>query len=511
MTAQSVQATAGRKRTPWLLSLRAKLIASHAVVLLLALALVLALSAGFLRSRQEQAGVDRLRQLAIPLALEIGILVPRMTRSVAAEEIVSNLLDYQAEEMNVRLLVFDPDANVLYDTASDQNLVGNTLTPYVDDIAALYRDAQRRGREVSTREVSLPAATDPLGGEHVILAAGGRRRQPRDVVLGIVAQAQPQPLVRQFLPPLLLTVSGSLLVASLAGYALSRRLAAPVDRLTAAADAMATGRLEQRVAGEGPDEIGRLVASFNAMSRQVATTARGQRRLLADIAHELRTPLTSVQGYTRALRDEVIAAPAERQRALATIGDEAERMARLIGQLLDLARLESGQTRLNRRAVAVRPLLARVAAGFAPEAHRRGVRLLIDAPANLAIDGDEDRLQQIVGNLVANALRHTPAAGWIEVRAAPTSPILGSAVGARVTVRDSGEGIAPDYLPRVFERFERGAETGDRVGLGLAIVRELVELHGGTIAVTSEPGAETTFSVDLPGDDEAATHNGHDR
>ncbi len=502
----SVQPAVAMKRAPWLLSLRAKLIASHAVVLLLALALVLAISAGYLRSRQEQAGVDRLRQLAIPLVLEIGILFPRMSRGGAAEEIVSNLLDYQAAEMDIRLLVFDPDATVLYDTAPDQSLVGSTLTPYAAAVAVVYRDAQRQGREVSTRVVALPPDADYLGGEHVILAAGGRRRQPRDVVLGIVAQAQPQPLVRQFLPPLLLTVSTSLLVASLVGYALSRRLAAPVDRLTAAANAMATGKLEQRVAGEGPDEIGRLVASFNVMSRQVATTASGQRRLLADIAHELRTPLTSVRGYTRALHDEVIVEPAERRQALATIGDEAERMARLIGQLLDLARLESGQTRLNRRAVAVRPLLARVAAGFGPDAHRRGVRLLIDAPADLAIDGDDDRLRQIVGNLVGNALRHSPAAGWVEVRAVPTAVTQGSAPGVRLTVRDSGDGIPPDTLPRVFERFERGAESGDRMGLGLAIVRELVELHGGTIAVTSEPGAETTFAIDLPSTDGAAMH-----
>ena len=289
----------------------------------------------------------------------------------------------------------------------------------------------------------------------------------------------------------------ALAVAALAGYWLSRRLAAPVDRLTLAADAMAAGDLDQRVPGEGLDEIGRLVASFNAMSRRVAATAREQRDFLANVAHELRTPLTSVRGYARALRDGVAADPADRDRALATIAAESERMAALVQGLLDLARLESGQTHLHARPIAARTALDSLAHRFAPDAAHRGVALTVDAPSDVRLYADPARLAQILDNLVANALRHTPAGGRVAVTAAPHRfPDATPAV--RLTVEDSGEGIPPEIIPTIFDRFTRGPAPGTGAGLGLAIVRELVHAHRGTIAVASTPGHGTVFTLDLP-------------
>jgi two-component system sensor histidine kinase BaeS len=288
-------------------------------------------------------------------------------------------------------------------------------------------------------------------------------------------------------------------VASLAGYLLSRRIAAPVNRLTNATQSMAEGQLEQDVPGEGPDELGRLVAGFNAMSRRVAATARSQRDLLANVAHEIRTPLTSVQGYALALRDGVIEDASEQERALTTIGRESERMASLIGQLLDLARLESGQTRLTLRPVAVDSLLERVAERFQPAATHKGVTLLVDGRTTLAVQGDEGRLVQVLSNLVDNAIRHTPSGGHVKLEISPRSIDGRGSAGVRFTIADTGEGISPDRLPRIFGRFARGDGTdGAGFGLGLAIVRELVALHNGDIRVSSQPGAGTTFVVDLP-------------
>jgi HAMP domain-containing protein len=320
-------------------SLRARLIASHALVLVLALALVFAASAGLLRREERRAQTERLADLAVPLLVEVRFLDRREIG--AGRRLMADVLDRQAEELDVRLLVFAPDGTVRYDSGpagGGAGMVGQRPSELVDDVRAVDRRA--RGRGDGRPQAAAPRRTgaEPFAGGEVVLAADGRSP---GLVLGIVAPRQRRPLVGRYLPPLGLTLAGALAVAALAGYLLSRRLAAPVTRLTAAADAMAAGDLEQRVAGEGPDELGRLVASFNAMSRRVAATARSQRDLLANVAHELRTPLTSIRGYAQGLRDGVIAAPADRERALATMSGEAERMGTLIAGLLELARLES--------------------------------------------------------------------------------------------------------------------------------------------------------------------------
>lgn len=563
-------------------TLRARLVASHVAVLLFALAIVLALSAALLRQEAGRAEVERLGDLAVPLAVEARLYVGRVDGAEGAgrlrRQAAAEALRVQAEEMGVRLLVFDPDGVVLFDSAAGAgaDLTGQTLAAYAEDIAAVAAAAERRaGIE---RRLVIPksdaANGDPLAGQRVVLAAGSQRPLGGDglarrevAVLGVAAPPQPRPLVRRFLPWLLLALVVSLALATVASWALSRRLAAPLARLTAAADAMAAGKLEQRVPGEGADELGRLVGSFNAMSARVTAASRSQRDLLANVAHELRTPLTSIRGYAQALRDGVAATPTERARAVATLGEEAERMGALVGQLLELARLEAGQLPLRAARVGAAALVERAVVRFAPEAARRDVAL-VGTPAvadptdggaaqGLAVWGDPGRLDQVLANLVANALRHTPAGGTVAVAAeavrgpaagvatpaagvaaSATAPDAAPGAGAhpprpwpgaratgargpwvRLTVRDTGAGIPPRLLPTLFDRFSRGDSpatgdlpaTGDGAdgeangaerpgfGLGLAIVRELVAAHGGTVAVTSRPGAGTTFTVELPG------------
>jgi len=501
----TMSATAGTSKRPIFGSLRTRLIATHSFVLLLALALVLGISAGFLHRYEQTAAIDRLGELAIPVTVQAGVLTATtanhpMTPRQRTE--FKTILHYEAKEWGVRLLVFDPKGRVLFDTATQGNQEGNTLTAYAGSIAAVDREArQGTGVHHLVAKIQGAAGGDPLGDVRLVVAAGSRSlpaATPR-YVIGIAAPVQGVPLARRYLPPLLLAMAASLVVASLAGYVLSRRIAAPVHRLTAAADAMATGKLEQQVAGEGTDEIGRLVASFNAMSQRVAATARSQRDLLANIAHELRTPLTSVQGYTQALRDGVVDTPSDRAKALATISAEAERMGRLIGQLLDLARIESGQSRLVLRPVSTRVLLDGLARQFALEAARRNLNLELSAPPGLTVLGDEERLTQMLGNLVANALRFTPAGGTIAVSAARLAAPTGNTRPlVRLTVRDTGAGIPPGRLQRIFDRFERGNDPESGFGLGLAIVRELVQAHGGTITVESAVGVGTVFTLDLP-------------
>jgi two-component system sensor histidine kinase ResE len=171
-------------------------------------------------------------------------------------------------------------------------------------------------------------------------------------------------------------------------------------------------------------------------------------------------------------------------------------MGRLIRQLLELARIESGQTRLTRRSVELRPFLERVQHRFGPEAQRRGVALIVAAAPEATAWADEERLGQMLDNLVGNALRHTPDGGEIVLGVATVE----TEGRVRLTVRDSGSGIEPERLARIFDRFERGEDAVGRegFGLGLSIVKELVQAHGGTIAVSSQVGAGTTFAIELP-------------
>jgi len=483
----------GAPRSRWT-SLRVRLIASHLAVILLALSLILVISAVSLGIYAREVEVDRLRDLAVPLVAEAQLLLAP-GRDRLAREAVAEVLTNQAAAMEIRLLVLDREGVVRFDSASGdppgENLEGRPLTAFT---GAVERVLARAALSGLGRIVARPGeGENPFGDARVVFAAGGRRAAAPAVV-ALVAPVTAAPVLGRLLPPLLLTLAASLALASLAGYLLSRWIAAPIERVTAATGAMAEGSLDQAVPGEGGDELGRLVASFNAMSRRVAATARAQRDLLANVAHELRTPLTSVRGYSQALRDEVINDPVERQAALSLIGSEAERMGRLIGRLLDLARLESGQTRLAMGGVPAAPLLVSVRDRLRPEAERAGVHTRIDVAEGLVIWGDAERLTQVLENLATNALRATPMGGEITLGAAAKLP------GARLWVKDTGAGIAPERLAGLFDRFARGdLPEGTGFGLGLAIVRELVTAHGGTVVVASELNAGTTVTVELPG------------
>ncbi len=484
----------------WRDTLQGRLIASHVLVILLALGLVVASSAVFLRRYERTAEEERLAQLAVPLIAEVN--VARLGNSVleGGQRLRVDAIDAQADAMDLRILILDVDGTVRYDTSEDENLRKQAL-PQFSSVAADVVERAQSSRKLQYEFISTSSG-DAFGGQRLLIAAGQTGQWQAKRALVLISDSKRFPLIGLFLPRLFLVTGISLILASILGLVFSRRISLPVQRLTTAADAMAAGNLEQQVVGTGPDEIGRLVGSFNTMSRQVSATHRSQRELLADVAHELRTPLTSVQGYAQALKDNVIDDSAGRDQALTVIGREAERMSALIGQLLDLARLESGQSKLAFRPVAVPHLIDRVMERFRPTAARKRIVFTGSAPPDLLIHGDENRLVQLLSNLVGNAMQHTPADGLVSVNACSVDVIAGGGPGVRLIVHDTGEGIEPELLPRIFDRFERGQSTDDRTatgfGLGLAIVRRLTDLHHGSISVHSELGRGSTFTLDLP-------------
>ena len=293
-----------------------------------------------------------------------------------------------------------------------------------------------------------------------------------------------------------LSLALPLLAAALAVRAF-RGIARPLSDVMAAADAVAEGDLSVRVPVHGRGEFDRLAESFNRMIEELERADQQRRNLTADVAHELRTPLHIIQGNLEGILDDVYE-PTE-EHIGATL-DETRLLARLVDDLRTLSLVESGQLLLVWEPVDVIELLADVGTSFSGQAEAAGIDLRVEAdgdPSTMTVSADVGRLDQVLGNLVANALRHTPAGGTITLRAEPTNGSV------RIIVRDTGEGIPAEDLPYIFDRFWRGDRSrshagGAGSGLGLAIARQLVWAHGGRIGVESEPGQGTTFTIELP-------------
>ena len=263
----------------------------------------------------------------------------------------------------------------------------------------------------------------------------------------------------------------------------------PVAEIADAIDLLADGEPGVRVRPRGPRPVRRLASSFNTMAERLDRSREDRRSMLADVTHELRTPLTVVQGGIEAMVDGVH--PMDEDH-LAPILAQTEVMARLLDDLRTLSLADAGALTLHREPADVAALAREVVAANAPIASSRGVTLEATGD-RLVTEVDATRVREVIANLVSNALRYTTSGGQVLV-----------AVGAQgdeavIEVRDTGSGIAPDDLTRVFDRFHRHADTGG-TGLGLAIVRDLVAAHGGTVTAASDgvPGRGSTFRVSLP-------------
>jgi len=288
-----------------------------------------------------------------------------------------------------------------------------------------------------------------------------------------------------------------LLAVGIGGRAF-RGIATPLAEIMAAVDTVAEGDLTVRVADNGRrGQFGRLTRSFNRMISELQRADQQRRNLTADVAHELRTPLHIIQGNLEGLLDGVYEPTPEHIEATL---EETHTLARLVDDLHTLSQAEAGQLPLHLEPVDVGELLADVQTSFSGQAEAGVVTLTVELqsePADLTLMADPGRLDQVLSNLVANALRHTPPGGEIRLTAVCHPPHI------RLTVADTGEGIPAADLPYIFNRFWRGDSARTRAdgvggGLGLAIAKQLVEAHQGQIDVSSTPGQGTCFTISLP-------------
>jgi len=292
-----------------------------------------------------------------------------------------------------------------------------------------------------------------------------------------------------------------LLVAVVAGLSavvlslvLSRRILGPVEALTAAARRMERGDLDQRVEVHSGDEIGELARAFNAMTEGLSRLETLRRNMVTDVAHELRTPLSNVRGYLEAFKDGVMQPDPE---TIESVYEEAMLLGRLVDDLQELSLAEAGQLRLDLRPAPLAPVVSRAVEALQARATAKQVGLRADLPTDLPlVDVDPQRVAQVLGNLLSNGVTHTDPGGEILITA------RASASEVELSVSDTGQGIPPEHVPYIFERFYRvdpsRSRTTGGTGLGLAIARQLVEAHGGQITVESEVGHGTRFSFTLP-------------
>lgn len=283
-------------------------------------------------------------------------------------------------------------------------------------------------------------------------------------------------------------------IALFLGVLLARTLTSPLRQLTEAIRAMARGELGQQVEVRSRDELGELAGAFNQMSADLAHANQMRQQMTADIAHDLRTPLTVIGGYIEAMRDGVLPPSPGRLDAL---HQEVGHLQRLVADLRTLSLVDSGELRLHRQSCAPAELLERIQTAYEHPAAQGEIELQLQAASDLpTIEIDVERMVQVLGNLVSNALRHTPPGGQVTLSAQKQ----GNAVFLAVT--DNGEGIPAEALPHIFDRFYRGDEArqSDESGLGLAIAKSIVVAHGGELRADSQPGEGARFTIAIPVD-----------
>ncbi len=457
-------------------SLRSRLWLSYALIIAAALSVVAVVLLLYLI---RNPGIYR--QTLDRLKTAEGLILSRPAEVLNLKNTAA--LERAAENFNVRILVFGKDESVRYDSAPTEAALPFPRKTLLPRDSEAVRDA--------TGKIWLYAMNPLPNGDTLVVAAP----RPRVSILNIFTD--------ELLMPILGGGAISRLLSLVLAFVIAGGVADPLQEVIVAARDFPSDGVKP-VEPRGPHEVQELTRAFNGMMNRVQSSQRSQRDFVANVSHELKTPLTSIQGFAQAILDGTADTPESRQQAAEIIYTESGRMHRMVLDLLDLARLEAGTAVMQHAPLDLRALLNVTVEKFTPQANRASVTLSVEAPPDLpTLVGDGDRLAQVLTNLVDNALKFTPPGGAVTLRAGASRGEM------HIEVEDTGKGIPPDALERVFDRFYQADPSrpgGEKhgAGLGLSIAHEIVQAHGGRIGVRSEVGRGTTFTVTLPLSSEAA-------
>lgn len=497
-----------KARPKFVFSLRLRLLASYLILLLVTLgviasAIILLISN---RSAPPEPTYERLAALTQGLNIRDFIIdVAGDSNLEFLQDEIPEFLDTFAESRNVRTLhlqITQTSALVMYDSANIYQS-GESIPM----LFANYRN-ERLGKVLMRGlEQIFGSYADPDGSEWlfggVVILAPRRNNNGGTAINNLWVLSEPRPTIslqealadfgNALAPPLIQAAIVGIVFAIILAALISRTIAKPLQRVAYAAADVAKGDYGVHVPVSGPPEVRAVAESFNQMTSEVRTAHSSQRDFLANVSHDLKTPLTSIQGYSQAIVDGAAQNP---QEAAQIIFEEAGRLNRMVVELTDLVRLEAGRLSMKSEAIDMAQLAEAIVQRLQVVAERQGVELECRTQPMPHIAGDGDRLAQVLMNLVSNAIKFTPEGGKVQIVAQFKDG------GVSLTVRDSGIGIPPEDLPRVFERFyqvdkARGPQRG--TGLGLAITQEIIEAHGGKISVHSKGHHKgTTFRIWLP-------------
>jgi signal transduction histidine kinase len=484
-------------------SLRARLFLSYVVIILtcLLVAGLALLTALRIRQTQQRAAYQRLNDLAQVTAIALR------GRDIEPGQ-ATRLLRHLDEARKVRVLLLDAQGSVILDSQDAWKGVG-----------FLSRARFKRDAEGNLHGTFFDPTTSVAGEGRTWLFVARSTSDTSPSRMLVFATLQPRGAILTWsrdnlLVPLLWAGLAALILSTLLALLLGRSVARPLRRVTAAAEAISQGKTGTRASVSGPSEVRALARSFNSMAEQVESAQQSQRDFVANVSHELKTPLTSIQGFSQAILDGTASQPEAVARAADIIHEETRRMRRMVDDLLILARFDAGQVKMVPERLDMGRLLRGCTEKLAPQADEADVVVEVDASEELLVSGDADHLGQVFTNLLDNALAHTPPGGRVTVAAGRVTREHPSDAARRrspsqveVTVTDTGKGIPSDALPRIFERFYRADKARQRrggAGLGLAIAKEIVAAHGGTISAESVVGLGSRFTVRLPLADEGA-------
>jgi signal transduction histidine kinase len=462
------------------MSLRMRLFATFTLIVVLCLGLVALAVTVILQSQRDRLALERLDAMARPISVQVRSL---FRGQVSAAELQTTL-EEQAQKNNVFIIFGDNEGNIVRQVTPAQNRrpieVPSGGLPHT-----LTQPAQ--GKFTASNGQTYLYAAYPL-----VRQTATQETARLDTLVLSMPRTGAIAVVLSLFSPFLLAGLIALILSLIIALLFARSIYQPINRVKVAAEKMAQGHYDQEIPVAGPRECQELAASFNQMAQQVKRSQQQLRHFVADVSHQLKSPLTSIHGFAQALLDGTANDEAAKQRAATIISEESRRMKKQVDQLLEIARMQAGQLRIERTPVDINELLEHCREVFTVQADEKQVKIKIAAEPLMNVPGDFDRLEQVFSNLLDNAIKNSPKDGEVRLKGRNLTNEV------ELSVSDDGPGIAPEQLPYLFERFHQATGVRSGYGLGLAIAREIVTAHGGTIEAKSEPGEGAQFIVRLP-------------
>ena len=399
-------------------------------------------------------------------------------------QVLSAKLEEESRSSGIRYLIIDNSLQIIVDTNTNEEPSLNPLRIKKTSFRNIYDETRVRLIRDNTNQVWL-FATQKIADKFWLLAAVPAPK------LGVMVI-----LKDEFIGPIFWAGVLGIFIAFFLSYLLASWISKPMKAIAEASKSLVKGSF-QRIPLEGPQEIMEVAGSFNEMTSRIQEIQNSQKKFIADVSHELKTPLTSIQGFSRAMLDGTITNPEEVQGAAELIFSESDRMARMVADLLTLAKIDSGAEVLNFSIVDLSQLLKEVLIKFQFQAETSSIDFENDLPIFQEIRGDKDKLIQVFSNLLDNAIKYSSSPGKVKINGySGVNEVV-------IQIKDTGVGLSESDQKHIFDRFfqadrSRKGGIGKGVGLGLSITKEVIAAHGGTITVQSSPGKGSTFTVKLP-------------